>query len=79
MRLFPPFTLLGICDMAPSLILSNELILKCMAEFPVPLLLHMQSGNPDPLSFPGEMGIIIPQEAYDLWKHFKWLACYLQI
>lgn len=51
--------------MVLSLILLNELILMCMPEFPVPLLLRMQNGRPDPLSFPGETGIA-QEEAYDL-------------
>lgn len=38
MKFFP---LSGICDMVPSSILSNVLILMCIAEFPVPLLSHM--------------------------------------
>lgn len=56
--------------MVPSLILSNELILLHMSEFPVPLLLYMPSGHPDLLSFPVEIRIT-QQEAYDIRKHFK--------
>lgn len=67
MKFFP---LSGNCDMVPSLILSNVLILMYTAEFPVPLLPHMQSDHSDPLSSSGEVEIT-QARGNDLWKHVK--------
>lgn len=56
MKFFP---LSGICDVVPSSILSNVLVLifeaHAVGEITVLLISHMQSGHFDSLCFSGEM------------------------